>query len=128
MIYISKGHSEGRLRHGEPTERVVRLAKRPLMKSISMVLLDRETYTTEKLLDVVWKHAGDLCVKVVFNHDYVDAEGKLSHTYDLYFQWGRFGEFDVTNKYVNVIMRDIERDLEATGEFDMRGRSHGVTP
>lgn len=82
MLYISKGNSKGALRPGTPTKIEVMQQPRPLHKSISMFLLDRKTYTTDKLLDVVWKHAGFLCEKVVFNHAYETPEGQLSHTYD----------------------------------------------
>jgi hypothetical protein len=125
MIYVSKGHSEGRMRPGNPTETELHKQHRPMMKSISMVLLDRATYATSKLLKPIWKHAGFLCVEVVFNHDHVMPDGGLSHTYDLYFQWGRFGDLDVTNEYLNGVVWKIEQDLMATGEFDLRGRTHG---
>lgn len=124
MIYVSKGHSEGRGRGGTPTEVEMHAQPKPLKKSISVVLLDRGTFTTDKLLFPIWKHAGLLCAEVVFNHDYEMENGALSHTYDLYFQWGRFGDLVVTNESINQIMWAIEQDLEATGEFNFRGRTH----
>lgn len=124
MIYISKGNNKGALRPGEPTEIELHRQQKPLMKSISMILLDRGTYTTTKLTDVVWKHAGFLCVEVVFNNDFKMEDGSLSHTYDLYFQSGRFGTMVVDNDTINQIMWAIEQDLEASGEFDLRGRTH----
>lgn len=124
MIYISKGNSKGALRPGEPTEIELHKQPKPLMRSICMILLDRGTYTTTKLTDVVWKHAGFLCVKVVFNHDFKMKDGSLSHTYDVYFQSGRFGTMVVNNDTINQIMCFIEQDLEASGEFDLRGSTH----
>jgi len=124
MIYISKGNSKGALRPGEPTEIELHKQPKPLMRSICMILLDRGTYTTTKLTDVVWKHAGFLCVEVVFNHDFKMKDGSLSHTYDLYFQTGRFGTMAVDNDTINQIMCFIEQDLEASGEFDLRGSTH----
>jgi hypothetical protein len=120
MIYASAGsagHGKHEIEYSTP--------KKPQMRSISFFLLSKETYDAHKLLEVVWKHAGFLCERVEFHHSWVDPKtGQLSHNYRLYFQWGRLGDLDVDGRYLNQIVWRIERELEATGEFDMRGRNH----
>jgi hypothetical protein len=119
MVYASNG-SAG---HGR-REIVYKEVPRLLMKSINFFLLDRKTYDAGKLLSVVWKHAGFLCERVEFDHQYRTEDGGLAHTYNLYFRWGRFGELDVTNAYINKIMHAIEMDLPNHFPCDLRGRDH----
>lgn len=122
MIYNSIG-SAGHGKH----EITYKSQAYPLMKSINFFLLDRATYDSNKLLEVIWKHAGFLCVRVDFHHQYRTDDGKLAHTYNLYFQWGRFGELDVTNAYINRIMHEIEQDLPNYFACDLRGRDHSAS-
>lgn len=123
MVYVSAG-SAG---HGVH-EIVYANQRKPQMRSISFFLLNKKTYDADKLLKIIYKHAGHLCQRVEFNHSYVDPEGRLSHNYRLFFQWGKLGDLDVTPRYINELVWRIERDLEATGEFDLRGRTHGRHP
>lgn len=121
MIYISNGSNDGKSKEIE-----FKHGQRPLMKSVSFFLLDREHYDAKLFLDVVWKHAGFLCIEVAFNHQYRTDDGQLSHTYDLYFQWGPFGGLDVTNDYINQIMWKIEQDMPNHFPCDLRGRDHSA--
>jgi hypothetical protein len=119
MIYNSMG-SAGHGKH----EIVYKESPRLLMKSTNFFLLDRKTYDANKLLEVIWKHAGFLCARVDFHHQYRTEDGQLAHTYNLYFHWGKFGNLEVTNAYINQIMYAIEQDLPNYFPCDLRGRDH----
>lgn len=119
MVYSSIG-SAGHGKHEIKFKEMPRL----LMKSINFFLLDRKTYDSSKLLDVIWKHAGFLCERVEFHHQYRTEDGKLAHTYNLYFKWGKFGDLDVTNAYINKLMWAIEQDLPNFFPCDLRGHDH----
>ena len=114
MVYVTKEGHENEYKHPQ----------QQLMKSISVTLLSRATYASNQLLDVIWKHTGHLCTKVVFNHSYKHEDGSLSHTYDLYFNWGRFGSQEISNKDINAIVVAIEEDLPKYIPVSIRGRSH----
>jgi|SRR5208337_3413621 len=116
MVYITKEGHEIEYKHHQ----------HPLMKSISVTLLDKATYSSNQLLDVIWKHAGFLCLRVVFNHSYKHKDGSLSHTYDLYFDWGPFGSQRLGSKEINAIVAAIEEDLPSYIPVSLRGRSHRV--
>jgi hypothetical protein len=114
MVYVTKEGHEVEYKHPQ----------RPLMKSISVTLLDKATFSSDQLLDVIWKHAGFLCRRVVFNHSYRHENGSLSHTYDLYFDWGPFGSQRLGGKEINTIVAAIEEDLPSHLPVSLRGRSH----
>ena len=119
MIYNSMG-SAGHGKH----EITYKTTPGLIMKSINFFLLDRKSYDSNLLLDVIWKHAGFLCERVVLDHQYRSEDGKLAHTYNLYFKQGRFGDLEVGHAYLNKIVHAIEQELPEVFPCDLRGRYH----
>ena len=95
-----------------------RVAKRTLSFSFT----NSGTWTEDKFLNIIWKHAGLLCesVRLVSVYRYNNSVG---HAYELTFQTGPGFSLN-SRRDVNNLVADIEADILTNLPVVLRGYTH----